>query len=408
MLLATNKRYQSRLVKEVIEHLKYTASKSEELSELLRINPQNNKEIEIIKKKIENSKSLVFKELENSGLYRDNRDFKGIINDCIQKITDSIIESYINPKSNKALNSQFIKAIKEGRIEFVSGDVPRNRGDIHAEMKLTQRLLEDKKITRTSKDKFYMGISKRCCANCEAVIKAVNKVIGDKIEESIEVREEGHRQIFPSGIPKFIDFKGENDKSDYLSDDDRRAIRNAFFKEIRDSEGSLTRAFGRKNIGDSSAQLHTRSSSPPDKLADLINKAVRLKAEAFSHAKEQISSSSQASAQSSSSSASSMTQHKRKTSSDYREIDLTEDRSQNQSSSQSLASSVSSSSAHTNQEVAKRRRLDTDKQSQNNSETSASLIQQVLAAKSNDVVRSVTYSSSPSKSNSKNSPSRQN
>jgi hypothetical protein len=207
LLLATNKQEHSPIVTEVIEHLYYVARKSEELKLQLDRDPPT-VDYNIFKKKIDNSVNKLRDQIRKVNLYGTNDTFKKDVDGALNKVTDSIIASYLDPEGstvvppnkNTALDPQLMDAIRKRNIEFVPGDLASNGKDIHAEMKLVQKLFEKRKVDKSSADRNpYIGVSKRCCVKCSAVIKSINTVITDVIREVIAIRgdQEG---IFPAGI----------------------------------------------------------------------------------------------------------------------------------------------------------------------------------------------------------------
>ena len=132
------------------------------------------------------------------------------ISTAIEKITTSIIDSYIPPAPGSephstALPQAMVDAIQEGKMEhvmFPKGTKPQHQyRDMHAEMKITQRLYDNGLMSKD--DFFYIGVSRKCCLNCECCIKAINEVKGQDI---LTVREiDGHRTPYPAYDPPFLD-----------------------------------------------------------------------------------------------------------------------------------------------------------------------------------------------------------
>lgn len=113
----------------------------------------------------------------------------------LERIEGSIISSIINDngKINRneleihgfkaemirpeaAFTSDLVAAFRNNKIKDINkkDKIPSK---IHAELRIIDRLLADKKITKESK--FYISNSQKCCANCEAAIKAVNTIFAD-------------------------------------------------------------------------------------------------------------------------------------------------------------------------------------------------------------------------------------
>lgn len=72
-------------------------------------------------------------------------------------------------RDNAAFEPSLVRALQEGKIIDLN-----DAGKVHAELRIIDRLLRDKKIQEG--ENFYISTSKKCCANCEATIKAVNHV----------------------------------------------------------------------------------------------------------------------------------------------------------------------------------------------------------------------------------------
>ncbi|AZL16092.1 hypothetical protein [Rickettsiales endosymbiont of Stachyamoeba lipophora] len=137
---------------------------------------------------------------------------------ALDKVTISILDYYTRPKGSTAFKKPLIIAIEENHIIIIRKPLGINGRKIHVEMKIIQKLLEDK-ILNNTKEPIYIGISKKCCLHCEYIIRAINEKYSADIRReededqdipnaSIETREEhGHGLIFPAGIPLFLHHK---------------------------------------------------------------------------------------------------------------------------------------------------------------------------------------------------------
>lgn len=115
----------------------------------------------------------------------------------MNNITRSILYSYLNPhsESGQAWPVELANILRHrSNIQFLSG-----KKGVHAELKIMQHLYDKTKFKSTSR--YYVGISKRCCFNCEHVVKAINKTKNAAI---IEVRDGGHLNHYKGGIPDFL------------------------------------------------------------------------------------------------------------------------------------------------------------------------------------------------------------
>ncbi len=130
-------------------------------------------------------------------LYMRDEDFKKAVNNSLNKVALSICATILikHPALNtfkeemmaKIIDTKIIEEIKNNKFKFI-GD----KGNIHAEMKIVQYLIDAGKITNANKEVYYIGISKKCCLHCECAITAINDVIGNS-RSLINVRSEGHK-----------------------------------------------------------------------------------------------------------------------------------------------------------------------------------------------------------------------
>lgn len=114
-------------------------------------------------------------------------------------------------------------------------------GKVHAELRVVEYLLNSKKIQK--RGKFYISTSKKCCRNCEAVIKSINKTFQSNSEgiaysrsaslietSSLTTRDlltegKGHEVLYGnSNPPKFIT------RNSSLRTEDREKIIEEFLK----------------------------------------------------------------------------------------------------------------------------------------------------------------------------------
>lgn len=138
------------------------------------------------------------------------------IRNDVKKITDSIIRANLLPSDEKAFEPGIMQAIRNKRIVSIPKIEGRNKTsegtayEIHAEMKILEELFRKRIIQNAveKKEKIYVGITKKCCPNCTATIKAVNKVFGNDFDDIIVVEtrnnNEGHNLDFGAGIPRFL------------------------------------------------------------------------------------------------------------------------------------------------------------------------------------------------------------
>jgi hypothetical protein len=215
LLLATNKTEQSPLVKSVKEFFTFVAKKGKEIE-------QSPEREEVVRKEIaEKTDQLVaaHKTQVGSNQPQSAEDYRTSLN----KITKSILATYIEPHYRDTLSKEFSTAIENRQYNFIPGEE-----GAHAEMKIAGKLLETKKLDNQN---VVVGISKRCCENCGHMIEAINEVKGFKgggIKEIIAMQEEGTPLIINTRIPTFL----RND-STILPLYDKKAIEERFLKHAR-------------------------------------------------------------------------------------------------------------------------------------------------------------------------------
>jgi hypothetical protein len=168
-----------------------------------------------------------------TGYINDNQETMKIDSDSISllerafdKVSDAIIAAYLDPESGRSLPPQQVNAIKAHAIKRISLEGYGNKGDLHAEMKIAAHLIQEG--LRKCENSYYVGISKKCCKNCEAVIKAINTLWKGALVEglqSIEVRGPGHQLPYPSQIPPVF-----KEGSGYLTDEERAELETTFLE----------------------------------------------------------------------------------------------------------------------------------------------------------------------------------
>ncbi len=152
---------------------------------------------------------------DRDGRYWDRSDI------AINKIIDSIIATAVNPSSEQAIPRKLFEALLDKQIEIVENKEEvedKYTNDIHAEMQILQRLMKSLVSSGTNNKPYYIGISKRCCIKCEAMMDSVKEVIGDKIKirPKLSAKSEhyifkGHGNAFSStGIPNFFLYDESN------------------------------------------------------------------------------------------------------------------------------------------------------------------------------------------------------
>ena len=246
--IATNQRDQDfhDTTKIMFGYLSIIAQKSMEFSD---IRSHSKEGIEKFKDSLEKESDILQKSLikiseahQNHGggspYYHSNKIYRKNIDRSIAKVTSSVVASYLIPKNKRAFPREFSEIFRSPSPAKVNGyDVGGNIEQIntsdelnviHAEMKILSRLFEANELPSQNNKKFFIGVSKRCCLNCESAIKAVNDVLTDKDipakassdhevpvafsdiasrNDSIQTIDEGHLGLYPSGIPPFFIMK---------------------------------------------------------------------------------------------------------------------------------------------------------------------------------------------------------
>ncbi|AIF82024.1 hypothetical protein I862_07350 [endosymbiont of Acanthamoeba sp. UWC8] len=247
LLLATNNNIESELIRDIKRLLTYI-SVSSELQYSDREKPDYYEWKNEVVQNIDDIKEKYRRSFESKGRYY--RQFS----DALEKVTNSIILAYSNPSDERAFTTGFVRALVERRYAFIEG-----KQNVHAELKIIQHLMEEKRIGRreAAEESIYIGVSKRCCLKCEKMIEAINEAAEEMgfsaIEELISIRGI-HRQIFPATIPDFIDYN-----NNILEEGFRRNIRRKFLAKME--VDSLSKAFAMKGERrvDGRIQVHERS-----------------------------------------------------------------------------------------------------------------------------------------------------
>jgi hypothetical protein len=196
LLLATNKTEQSPLVKSVKEFFTFVAKKGKEIE-------QSPEREEVVRKEIaEKTDQLVaaHKTQVGSNQPQSAEDYRTSLN----KITKSILATYIEPHYRDTLSKEFSTAIENRQYNFIPGEE-----GAHAEMKIAGKLLETKKLDNQN-------------------VVVVKGFKGGGIKEIIAMQKEGTPLIINTRIPTFL----RND-STILPLYDKKAIEERFLKHAR-------------------------------------------------------------------------------------------------------------------------------------------------------------------------------
>lgn len=234
LILATNQGVETELVKNVITYLKEVATQSWTKNNLKNTD-----------------KSRLIKYMQSNINLMNNKTFESRFQASLDKVTHSLNCTYVKPDATAAFPLEVAEAIRNGNVIFLTQKKQNiKKHTIHAEMQILDHLYFDPRKILNTEENVYIGISKKCCANCETAIQAINAV---KMVNIIEVRGSGHGFSFSADIPRFL--KGDvKIKAEFLK---LRKIER--IEQVFNKNGS-----GRIEGHD---QLHTPSSSVYDSMS---------------------------------------------------------------------------------------------------------------------------------------------
>ncbi len=193
ILLATNSGEETALVQGVKFYLKIVAQKASEkqLSEQLLtffINAAKEKLLAFVS--------------ENVSLYQRNPTYQARFKTALNKVTRSIKFAFRRPEHSTAFPFRMAEAMRKGDFLFLNKEnSPNKNRPLHAEMRILDYLHISRAELFRHKKVTYIGVSKKCCKNCEMAIKAFNIIKKDAI---VCVRGEGHGFSFVADIPSFL------------------------------------------------------------------------------------------------------------------------------------------------------------------------------------------------------------
>lgn len=226
--------FQSSLVSEKILKKRQELSENENF-DFDSYNIYRDQQIEKLNKYCKDRKRhvLTFAELNFNMLSHDR--YRKAFSRALRKLTNSIVSTFLYPKSNEGLNKDICESIKNiHNIKIIEPEKSDNiffdkfpHYSAHAEMLILDKLYERGYFKSDSNIDFYIGISKKCCLHCEITIQAVNKwlnktkissVPNDEntlLEKEIITYRGEHNYIF-TGIPPKILFENDDLKNDFL------------------------------------------------------------------------------------------------------------------------------------------------------------------------------------------------
>jgi len=167
-------------------------------------------------------------------------------------------------EADNTLQPSMVKAMELGSISYAGSQCSKGeRDDIHAEMRLL-KILIDSDLIGPGKEQVYIGISKKCCPNCEAVIKAINTHIkASNGQGIIAIREMkgGHNVYFDSAIPRFLLPEKVKKGSVYAEYADR----------IIETTLEIARELNRKRMEDGRHQLDSEGKEWPATIKEMFS-----------------------------------------------------------------------------------------------------------------------------------------
>jgi hypothetical protein len=138
----------------------------------------------------------------NIVLMKSNVKYQARFQAALDKLTYSIKCAYLNPGDPSSFSLELTDAIRNGKIIFLTNtSTSAKKRLLHAEMQIVDYLYFNQRKPLNSPGNLYIGISKKCCLNCELAIHSVNSA---KKRNIVEVRGEGHGFSFSAGIPVFL------------------------------------------------------------------------------------------------------------------------------------------------------------------------------------------------------------
>lgn len=265
LLLATNNdSSRSGMIMKVMEYLSRVAEETWDLMGISELEKRN-AAMKAHEKKIRKEMAeLVQFGRDNITLMIGGLSFDTNFCQSLEKLTRSIRHSYLYPDKPKGLPIAVAEAIRSKKIKFIK-PLPRVQGasifakrpiNLHAELKIVQDLIDNRKLS--DGQKYYIGVSKKCCLNCEKAIQAVNEMSGNSLVENILQVRDSSGYTFNADAPPFL-IKNKDLQKRFLK---LRAVKTlaAAFEENPDQD---VPGFAQLQIRSESADLSTESAPKP-------------------------------------------------------------------------------------------------------------------------------------------------
>jgi len=192
ILLATNTAHKTPFVNHVLTYLKKVAHKSSERLDSSMfskwVGQQKSELISYVKAHVK--------------LFQQNKTYASRFQSALDKVTHSLFLAYQRPTDPSAFSFKMAEIMRKGEFIFLEKPNGKAKSKMpHAELQIVDYLYANRLSNVNLSEPIYIGVSKKCCGNCESAMVALNAVIGSKV---IAVRGDGHGFNFLAGIPEFL------------------------------------------------------------------------------------------------------------------------------------------------------------------------------------------------------------
>lgn len=192
LLLATNTAQKTEFVNNVLMYLKKVAQKCSE-----RLKPP------LFSKWVGQQKSELLNYVKiHVKLFKQNKTYASRFQSALDKVTRSLALAYQKPNDPSAFSFKMAEIMRKGEFVFLEKIPGQAQSKIpHAELQILDYLYANRLNRLNLGEPIYIGVSKKCCGNCESAMLALNTVMKSKM---IAVRGDGHGFNFIAGIPEFL------------------------------------------------------------------------------------------------------------------------------------------------------------------------------------------------------------
>ncbi|MDX2164059.1 MAG: hypothetical protein SFW07_01440 [Gammaproteobacteria bacterium] len=135
-------------------------------------------------------------------LFQQNKTYASRFESALDKVTHSLFLAYQRPTDPSAFSFKMAEIMRKGEFIFLEKPNGKAKSKMpHAELQIVDYLYANRLSNVNLSEPIYIGVSKKCCGNCESAMLALNAVMGSKV---IAVRGDGHGFNFLAGIPEFL------------------------------------------------------------------------------------------------------------------------------------------------------------------------------------------------------------